>query len=138
MKPTLALSMIVRDAERELSACLASCRSLVDEIVIADTGSRDDTARIAKEYGANVIEVAWTNDFAAARNAAMQGITSEWILSLDADERLDSEAVTSLLPLLQDESIAAYQVTIRNYVLSMSERLWDRPAKTNDSHLDEA
>jgi tetratricopeptide (TPR) repeat protein len=138
MKPTLALSMIVRDAERDLSACLASCRSLVDEILIADTGSSDRTVEIAKSLGAKVAYIPWTNDFAAARNAALQGISSEWILSLDADERLDSEATTLLPALLKNQSTAAYQVTIRNYVLSAKQRLWDRAAKLNDSRLDAA
>jgi glycosyltransferase involved in cell wall biosynthesis len=138
MKPTLALSMIVRDAQRELGACLASCRSVVDEIRIADTGSTDDTAEIAKSFGAVVTNVPWTNDFAVARNTALQGIESEWILSLDADERLDPEAGIRLPALLEEQSVAGYQVTIRNYVLSAKERLWDRAAKLNDSRLEAA
>lgn len=132
MKHTLALSMIVRDAARELDACLASCCSVVDEILIADTGSGDNTVDIARSFGARVVEVPWTNDFAAARNAALQGINSEWIVSLDADERLGSDAGIRLPDLLRNRSVAGYQVSIRNYVLSANQRLWDRPTQRND------
>jgi glycosyltransferase involved in cell wall biosynthesis len=138
VRPTLALSMIVRDAARELAACLASCRSVVNEIRIADTGSTDETVQIAKTFGAMVTNVPWTNDFAAARNAALQGVVSDWILSLDADERLDPDAEIRLPALLREQPVFGYQVTIRNYVLSAKERLWDRAAKLNDSRLDAA
>jgi tetratricopeptide (TPR) repeat protein len=136
--PQLALSMIVRDAGRDLAACLASCPPTVEEILIADTGSRDNTVEVAKGFGAKVVNVAWTNDFAAARNAALRDIRSEWILSLDADERLDPDAGNQLPALLNNEAVAGYQVSIRNYLLNTTERLWDRAATRNDFRLDEA
>jgi glycosyltransferase involved in cell wall biosynthesis len=135
MSHTVALSMIVRDAAQFLPDCLASVRGLVDEMIIADTGSRDSTVAIAQEAGARVIDVAWDNDFAAARNRALAHVRSEWVLSLDADERLDSNARLHLLPSLHKASVAGYQVTIRNYVRSLTDRLWDRPAVRNDSTL---
>ncbi len=136
--PKLALSMIVRDASSMLEACLASARDIVDEIVIADTGSKDATAEIARDCGARVIHIPWENDFALARNQALQAVTADWVLSLDADERLDSAAVSLIPPLLAAGPVAGYQVTIRNYVLSLEDRIWDRPAKPNDSTLAEA
>ena len=87
-RPTLSLCMIVKDEEQFLPDCLASVRSVVDELVIADTGSTDRTTEIAREHGAKLVRHAWDDDFAAARNAALAAATGSWILVLDADERL--------------------------------------------------
>src|SRR5882724_4907944 len=132
---TLALSMIVRDAAPSLPACLESVRGIVDEMVIADTGSTDETIEVAMGFRARVIPVPWTDDFAAARNKALAPVKSDWVLVLDADEQLDPSAATQIRSLLGDESTAAYQVTIRNYVLSLEDRIWDRAAKPNDSEF---
>src|SRR5579872_110255 len=134
----VALSMIVRNEETMLRGCLASVRGAIQEIVVADTGSSDRTIEIAREFGARIIDVAWQNDFAAARNRALQGIRSSWVLSLDADERLDTDAGRQISNLIAESSDAAYQVTIRNYVLSLEDRIWDRPAQPNDLRLEEA
>jgi hypothetical protein len=131
--PKLALSMIVRDASSTLGACLASAKNVVDEIVIADTGSKDRTPEIAREYGARVVEIPWKDDFAAARNEALTHVRSEWVLSLDADERLDPESINFIPDLLRANKVAGYLVTIRNYVTSLEDRIWDRPAKPNTS-----
>jgi len=136
--PTLALSMIVRDAERDLAACLESARGAVDEMVIADTGSTDNTIKLARGIGARVISIPWENDFARARNLSLAEVTADWVLSMDADERLDPAAPRRLPALLANRKAAAYQVPIRNYVLSLNERIWDRPAKPNDSPIPEA
>jgi glycosyltransferase involved in cell wall biosynthesis len=135
MSNTVALSMIVRDAAEFLPACLASVRGLVDEMILADTGSQDATVSIAREAGARVVSVPWTNDFAAARNSALAYVSAEWVLSLDADEQLDDSAHRWLRPLLDKPAVAGYQVTIRNYVRSLTDRLWDRLATRNDSTL---
>ena len=83
----LSLAMIVKNEARCLARCLDSIRSVVDEIVIADTGSTDDTVAIARRQGARVVSFPWNNDFAAARNFAMEQTTGAWILALDADEQ---------------------------------------------------
>jgi tetratricopeptide (TPR) repeat protein len=128
----LALSMIVRNAAELLPACLQSVRGIVDEMVIADTGSTDATIAVATTLGAQVISVPWTDDFAAARNLALAAVKSDWVLSLDADEQLDSDAATQIASLFAGHLADAYQVTIRSYVLSLEERVWDRGAKPND------
>jgi hypothetical protein len=134
----LALSMIVRDAALALPACLESVRGVVDELVIADTGSTDETVEIALGFDARVVPVPWTDDFAAARNNALASVTSDWVLVLDADEQLDPAAGGQIHSLINDESTSAYQVTIRNYVLSLEDRIWDRAAKPNDSQFPSA
>src|ERR1700686_2903395 len=92
MSERLALSMIVRNGEQDLAHCLESVRGIVDEIVVADTGSTDSSIAIARQFGARVINIPWTNDFAAARNAALAPVHAEWVLVLDADEQLDEQA----------------------------------------------
>jgi glycosyltransferase involved in cell wall biosynthesis len=133
--PKIALSMIVRNAAQTLRACLDTVRGVVDEIVIADTGSTDSTVAIAREYGARVIEIPWENDFAAARNRALAEVKSDWVLMLDADEMLDADAIGAIPGLVSATNVAGYQVSIRNYVLSLEDRIWDRPAKPNDFRL---
>jgi glycosyltransferase involved in cell wall biosynthesis len=132
--PLLALSMIVRDAELYLGDCLESIRGIVDEILVADTGSTDQTPEIARRMGARVITIPWKQDFSRARNLALEATHAEWVLVLDADEQLDASA-RSLRSLLPASPFAGYQVPIRNYVLSRSDRVWDRPAAPNDSDL---
>ena len=85
---TLSLCMIVKDEAANLPKCLDSVRSVVDEMVVVDTGSTDETLAIARSYGATVYSIPWNHDFAAARNTALQHVTREWVLVLDADERL--------------------------------------------------
>jgi glycosyltransferase involved in cell wall biosynthesis len=131
----LTVSMIVRDAEAYLPACLQSVRLLSPEIVIADTGSTDRSMEIARESGAKVIQIPWQNDFAEARNRALAEASGDWILSLDADEQLDPASAARIPALLEKKPVAGYQVTIRNYVNSAHECIWDTPPKANDSLL---
>ena len=136
--PRVALSMIVRDCEVSLPACLESVRGLVDEIVVADTGSVDATPAVARQCGARVISIPWEQDFAKARNLALAETHADWVLMLDADEQLDPAAARLLPPLLREANVAGYLVSIRNYVRSLEERRWNRPARANDSDLEAA
>jgi tetratricopeptide (TPR) repeat protein len=131
--PTLALSMIVKNAERDLAECLGSVRGIVDEIVVADTGSTDSTIEIAQQAHARVISIPWENDFSKARNLSLAEVRSDWVLALDADERLDPAAGGALPSLLGNKDVDGYQVTLRNYVPSLSKTIWDRSARPNDS-----
>lgn len=88
---TLALVMIARDEARCIERCLHSARPHVDQMLVLDTGSTDATARLAQRAGARVEHFAWSDDFAAARNAALQAAEAAgatWSLVLDADEWL--------------------------------------------------
>jgi Glycosyl transferase family 2 len=81
--------MIARDEARAIERCLLSAAPFVDEMVVLDTGSRDDTCERARHCGARVEHFSWCDDFAAARNAALALTQAEWRLVLDADEWLD-------------------------------------------------
>ncbi len=87
-QPVLSLCMIVKDESQNLERCLASAKPYVDEIVVVDTGSQDQTPAIALSYGAKVHHFDWCDDFAAARNYAISLVSGQWILILDADEEL--------------------------------------------------
>lgn len=83
---TISLCMIVKNEETVLSRCLDSVRSLVDEIIIVDTGSDDSTQKIAAHYTHNLYHFPWTSDFAAARNFSFSKATKEYIFWMDADD----------------------------------------------------
>lgn len=84
----LNLVMIVKNEERSLRRCLKAAKPLVDQVIIADTGSTDRTAEIARSMGAVVVEFPWVDDFSAARNFALNHSDADWNLVLDADEYL--------------------------------------------------
>lgn len=84
----LSLCIIAKNEESTLAKCIKSAISIVDEVVVLDTGSIDKTVAIAEELGAKVYKYEWNNDFSAARNEALRYVTGDWVLVLDADERL--------------------------------------------------
>jgi tetratricopeptide (TPR) repeat protein len=96
----ISAALIVRDEEKNIGACLESIAALSDEIVVVDTGSSDRSREIAAAHAARVIDYQWQDDFAAARNFAIDHATGEWILYIDADERVrpcDRRIVDGLL-----------------------------------------
>ncbi|HBW38560.1 glycosyltransferase family 2 protein [Desulfosporosinus sp. BICA1-9] len=103
MNERISLTMIVRNESVYLADCLESVKSEVDEIVIVDTGSTDDTISIARRYTPNVYSFPWNNDFSAARNFAIEHASGDWILALDADEEIQFQGPKSLHALLDRE-----------------------------------
>ncbi|MBD8499922.1 glycosyltransferase [Paenibacillus sp. CAU 1523] len=100
-KVKLSACLIVRNEQHLLPDCLHSIRQVVDEIIVVDTGSTDETIAIAKQAGAIVLEIPWNDDFAAARNLSLAHATGKWVLILDADERLDAESIPLLRKLVE-------------------------------------
>lgn len=90
--PSVSLCMIVRNEEEVLARCLSSIVDLVDEVIVVDTCSDDRTPAIARQFGARVEPFRWRDDFSAARNFSFSLATSSWILWLDADDVLLSDA----------------------------------------------
>jgi tetratricopeptide (TPR) repeat protein len=95
-RPRLTVAMIVRNAATGVRESLESIRGIADEIVVLDTGSTDDTITVAKQCGATVHRRPWDDDFAAARNACLAKTSGDWILWLDAGERLTTESAARL------------------------------------------
>lgn len=115
-KQTLGLCMIVKNEEKNLRRCLSSVAHIVDEIIIVDTGSEDQTVEIAEEFGAAVYSYQWNNDFSAARNFSIRQCTADWVLLLDADEELGQEAGNILIPFLSNQDFDGAHFTIHNYM----------------------
>lgn len=84
----LSLCMIVKNEEEYLERCLESVKHVVDEMVIVDTGSTDKTKAICRQYAARIYDFTWTESFAEARNFGIAKAKGDWILWLDADEKL--------------------------------------------------
>ncbi|WP_235929820.1 tetratricopeptide repeat-containing glycosyltransferase family 2 protein [Chengkuizengella marina] len=96
---TLSLCMIVRDEEEVLDRCLSSISDLVDEIIIVDTGSTDQTKEIAKKYTDKIYDFEWVDDFSAARNFSFSKATSDYIFWLDADDIVPQDSRKQILKL---------------------------------------
>jgi glycosyltransferase involved in cell wall biosynthesis len=110
----LSVCMIVKDEENHLGDCLKSIQSLADQIVVVDTGSTDDTVKIADSYGATVVHSDWRNDFSYSRNISLDHATSRWILWLDADDRVPPTEVEKFKKLKTSPPDRAFYMKIRN------------------------
>lgn len=92
----LSCCILVKNEIDNLSDCLASVQRVVDEIVVLDTGSTDGTPELARSLGAKVYSFEWCDDFAIARNESLTYATGDWVLVLDADERLNPAIASAL------------------------------------------
>lgn len=112
--------LIVRDEAKTLDQCLASVKPVVDEIVVVDTGSTDDSKEIARRYGAKVLDFAWCDDFAAARNASLEAATGDWALWIDADEELTPASHEAIREAVIRPQFGGFFVRIVNFLADES------------------
>lgn len=108
----LSAGLIVKDEGEFLGDCLDSLRGIVDEIVVVDTGSMDQSRAIAIDRGATVFDFPWKDDFSAARNFCIEQCRGEWILYIDADERVRASSAAALRAELNASSHVGYQVLL--------------------------
>lgn len=122
----VSLCMIAKNEEEHLARCLHSAKPVVDEIILADTGSTDRSPDIARAFGAQVFCHPWENDFAKARNATLAQAKGNWILVLDADEILSSRDHELFRRMVEDqiEQRVAYSVKTRNYTFQVNTVGW--------------
>jgi glycosyltransferase involved in cell wall biosynthesis/GT2 family glycosyltransferase/tetratricopeptide (TPR) repeat protein len=126
-KVTLSLAMIVKNEDIHIAKCLNSVSSIVDEMIVVDTGSTDRTKDIATAFGAKVYDFAWNNDFAEARNYSLSLATCDWILVIDADEiisPIDHGLLTSVINKNYSRAVA-YELTTRNYTTRLNVERWN-------------
>ena len=95
-KNKLSLCMIVKNEAHNLRDCIEPLKPILDEIIVVDTGSTDGTREVAKSLGAKVFDFAWCDDFSAARNESLRHATGDYILWLDADDRVDDKDVKKI------------------------------------------
>ena len=107
--PLISAALIVRNEEQHLDSCLNSIQHFTDEIVIVDTGSTDTTVSIAQHYTDKIFTLKWQDDFASARNFALNHCQGQWILYIDADERLRQQNFSEVRQqLTESELIGCY------------------------------
>ncbi len=105
----LSAIIVTKDEEHNIRDCLDSLR-WVDEIVVVDSGSTDNTINICKEYTEIVIESSWSG-FGKQKNKALSLAKGDWVLSLDADERVSVNLKSEIMGILKlEDSEAAYKI----------------------------
>jgi glycosyltransferase involved in cell wall biosynthesis len=112
---TLSLCMIVRDEAWILEECLAAARPQVDELVVVDTGSVDGSREIAAAYADQLLDFTWCDDFSAARNHGLDAAAGEWILVLDADERIAEADYPRLRAAMAGDAFDGFYLPQHNY-----------------------
>ncbi len=115
--PSLSIIMIVKNEAHCLAQCLESVRAIADEIVVADTGSRDGTQDVARRFSAKLFDIPWREDFAWARNQSIAAASGDWLLHLDADEVLDPLGAKAIAGLVGEDGRGcdAVEVWLANY-----------------------
>lgn len=113
-KPRISLCMIARNEHRFLRECLSRARPAVDEIVLVDTGSTDDTIAIAESFGAKILRSPWQDDFSAPRNVGLRAATGDWVLVLDADEFLQPGACERIRELVENPAASGFHLHFVN------------------------
>src|SRR5262249_17331061 len=111
----MSLVLITRNAGKELRAALDSAR-FADEIVVVDSGSDDDTVQIAASFGASVLSQSWLG-YGPQKQFAVEHAKHDWVLCLDADERVTPELAASIQSTLAGPGASAYRMSRRNRFL---------------------
>lgn len=96
---SVSVCMIVKNEEAVLERCLNSLKSIADEIIVVDTGSTDNTKKIAQKFTNKIYDFEWVNDFSLARNHSISKATKDYIYIADADEIIDEENCSKFLRL---------------------------------------
>ena len=128
----LSLAMIVKNEADNLGRCLDSVKDLVDEMIIVDTGSTDNTIEIAKKYGAKVEKFVWTGNFSEARNISLRHCSGDWILVLDADEILNPAEHQLIKQAIQNTEAFGYRLSFFSYLNGGSYFGFGGVARQND------
>ncbi len=118
----LTACFVARDHARDLPAALAAAHLAAAHLVVIDTGSTDGTADVARAHGATVVAFAWADDFAAACNAALDAVTTGWVLWLNPDEALDAASAGRVAAATADPAVVAYTLMVQQQLDA------DRPA----------
>jgi tetratricopeptide (TPR) repeat protein len=111
----ISLCMVIGQEEKEMEGFLGLVAPWVDEIIIVDTGSGVDRAKLAGDFGAKVVSHPWEEDLSAARNVSLKHASCEWILVLDTDEHINKDGFTYLRSLIKSQDYEGFSFIQRNY-----------------------
>ena len=109
-QPTLSAVVITRNEAHNLHDCLQSMKGWVDEIVVVDSQSSDATVAIAQQHGAKIAQPEDWPGFGPQKNRALDMATCDWVLSIDADERVTPELAAEIKRVLQEDVSVAYKI----------------------------
>lgn len=112
---TISCCMMVKDEEKNIRRCLDSIKDCVDEIVVVDTGSTDNTVDIVAEYTDKIYHHPWEDDFSKHRNQSISYSSGDWILIVDADEELVCSDHNILHDLVANKKIDSVSFTVKNF-----------------------
>lgn len=110
----LTIVILTKNEEKNIIEVIRNSKQVTDKVLIVDSGSTDKTIELAEENGATVVYRAWDNDFSAQRNFALEYVQTEWVLYLDADERINDELVEAIKKVMQAPKDAMYRFIRRN------------------------
>lgn len=113
---SISLCTIAKDGGKWIESMFISTSKIVDEIIIVDTGSTDNTLDIAERYGAKIVKSTFNNDFSFCRNISISYATKDWILYLDCDESLYVNDIEQFKKLLDDERYVAINLIMENVI----------------------
>lgn len=106
---SISLCMIVKDEGLVLDEFLRDLKPYVDEIIVVDTGSKDNSKEIARKYTSKVYDFKWCDDFSKARNFSISKATKEWILWLDPDEIISKKDLEKIKELVRNKRYFGYR-----------------------------
>jgi glycosyltransferase involved in cell wall biosynthesis len=118
----LTLGVLSRDEAAKLDRCLASMRPFVDEIVVLDSGSVDDSVAVAKKHGATVYEIEWPKNWSIAHNMLAAKIQTSWTVRLDQDEWFDAAQARDLRELTRHDQVCGYYIVRRDLIAADSDK----------------
>lgn len=113
MNKILSVVILVKNEEKNIVSVINNVKGLADEILVVDSGSTDKTVELAKKSDAKVIYRAWDNDFSAQRNFAIDNVQTDWLLFLDADERIDDLLAEQIKRAVADKTLKQYSMLRR-------------------------
>ena len=116
MEKTYNLTVVIltKNEEKDIVDAIKNAQKLTDKVLIVDSGSTDKTVALAEANNARVVYRDWDNDFAAQRNFALEHIDTDWILYLDADERMNDELIENIAKIVASGKEAMYRLERRN------------------------
>ena len=100
---SLAILILTKNEEDNVVDVVENAKKCTPEVLVIDSGSTDKTVELAKAHGAKVCFRAWPDDFAAQRNFALEQTTADWVLYLDADERLNDELIDDIKRVIKED-----------------------------------
>jgi len=118
IRGTVAANIITKNEEKNIVRCIRSVQDVVDEIIVVDTGSIDDTMIKAINAGAKISQLKWNDDFSEPRNKAIELSSTDWILSIDGDEVLPERGKEEILEMASMPQVAGWHIDTMTYIKS--------------------